>query len=62
MTGGATGRPAGAIRQPLGEMARRARDILSPAGRSIAGGLGFGAGTTTALTPNGERRPRSSLS
>jgi hypothetical protein len=31
MTGGATGRPAGAIRQPLGEMARRAGDILSPA-------------------------------
>jgi hypothetical protein len=51
MTGGATGRPAGAIRQPLGEMARRAGDILSPAGRSIAGG--FGGGTTAVLTPDG---------
>jgi hypothetical protein len=39
------------FRQPLGDMASRVGDILSPAGRYLAGGLGLHVSGTAALGP-----------
>ena len=56
-TAGATGGPAGAVTQGLGQAARGVGDILSPAGKYIAGGLGLGAGATAAMSPTEAQAP-----
>src|SRR5262245_59777223 len=57
MQGGVTGGPAGAVRQGLGELASGVGNVLSPAGRYLAGGLGLGAGGAAALTPTEAQTP-----